>query len=81
MDGASRDGHALPRDAKEYARFCRFRGLFLVDGFDAWRKALKQKGLSDGEIGVKVSAAEDMVRRLEEPSPDPTAATNWVPRP
>jgi hypothetical protein len=68
MDRVSRDGPASQSSAKEYAKFCRFRRLFLVDGLEAWRLALKARGLSEGEINAKVSAAADFVRRLGEPS-------------
>lgn len=69
MKRAFEDG-ATFQDAKEYARFCRFRGLFLVNGLEPWRKALKDRGLSEDQIGAKVSAATDFVRRLGEPSSD-----------
>ena len=67
MERAFRDGAAFQKDAKEYARFCRFRGLFLVDGLEPWRKALKERGLSEDQVGAKVSAAIDFVRRMGEP--------------
>jgi hypothetical protein len=70
MDRVAGDGPAFHSDWKEYTRFCRFHGLFLVDGLDAWRAALKSRGLSDFEVGAKVSAARDLVRRLAEPSSD-----------
>jgi hypothetical protein len=65
---------AFRNHAKEYARFCRIRGLFLVDGLEPWRTALKAKGLSEAEIGFKISAAADFVRRLGEPSSDQRGA-------
>ena len=68
MDRAFRDGHTIRKDSKEYEKFCRFRRLFLVDGLEAWRTALKARGLSESEINAKVSAAEEFVRRLGEPS-------------
>ncbi|MGO9307973.1 MAG: hypothetical protein ACLQDL_02985 [Spirochaetia bacterium] len=55
-------------DAKEYARFCRIHGLFLVDGLEPWRTALRGRGLSEVEIGRKISAAADFIRRLGDPS-------------
>jgi hypothetical protein len=51
-------------DAKEYMLFCRFHRLFLVDGLEAWRKALMERGLSDSEVSAKVSSAAQFVRRL-----------------
>jgi len=68
MGGASNDRIASRKDAKEYARFCRIYGLFLVDGIEPWRTALKGRGLSEVEIGRKISAAADFIRRLGEPS-------------
>ena len=54
------------KDAREYMLFCRFRRLFLVDGLEAWRKALQQRRLSDAELSAKVAAAAQFVRRLGE---------------
>ena len=68
MDRVFRDGRAFQSNAKEYTKFCRFRRLFLVDGLDAWRLALKVRGLSEEEVNAKVSEAADFVRRLGEPS-------------
>ncbi len=70
MERAFPDGPAFHSDWKEYTRFCRFRGMFLVDGLEAWRAALKARGLSEDQVGAKVSAAKDLVRRLAEPSSD-----------
>ena len=65
MDRAS-NGGTTPQDAKEYARFCRIHELFLVDGIEPWRTALKSRGLSEVEISAKVSAATDFIRRIGE---------------
>ena len=70
MDRAFRDGSAIQRDEKEYQRFCRFRGLFLVDGLDSWRSALKARGVPEEEIRAKIEAAADFVKSLGEPSSD-----------
>ena len=61
-------GPASQNDAKEYARFCRIRGLFLLDGLERWRSALKTRGFPEDEIRAKVSAATDFVRRMGGPS-------------
>ena len=68
MGSTFNGGPASQNDAKEYARFCRIRGLFLVDGLELWRTALKARGFPEEEIRTKVSAATDFVRRMEEPS-------------
>ena len=60
-------------DAKEYARFCRIRRIFLVDGIRAWRDALRARGLSEAEIGTKVSAAAHFIRLLGDAPPDVAA--------
>ena len=57
-------------DAKEYARFCRIRKIFFVDGIGTWRDALKARGLSEAQIVAKVSAAAHFVRLLGEVPPD-----------
>ena len=62
-------GSAYHRDAKEYAQFCRLRGLFFVDGLDVWRVTLKTRGLAEEEIGRKIAAAARFVRNLGDPSP------------
>jgi hypothetical protein len=63
-------GPAFRNLAKEYARFCRIHALFLVDGLEPWQAALKAKGFSEAEIGLRMAAAADLVRRLGEPSSD-----------
>ena len=55
-------------NAKAYAQFCRFRRLFLVDGLEPWRAALKARGLAEEEINAKLSAAADFIKSMEEPS-------------
>jgi hypothetical protein len=67
MGSAFKSGRSLPADAKEYSRFCRIHGLFLVDGLERWRTALKSRGLSEEEISAKISAAADFIRRIGEP--------------
>ena len=56
--------HAYRADAKEYARFCRLRRLFLVDGLETWRKALQQRKLPQEDIDAKIDAATRFVRGL-----------------
>ncbi|MHB8107932.1 MAG: hypothetical protein ACYDH4_10990, partial [Candidatus Cryosericum sp.] len=55
-------------DAKEYARFCRIHGLFMVDGLEAWRTALRARGFSEEEIALKIAGAADFVRRIGDPT-------------
>ena len=64
------DGSAFQRDAKEYTAFCRFHRLFLVDGIERWRAVLRDRGLSENEIAVKVATAMELLRRLGEHSAD-----------
>src|SRR5208283_3359671 len=52
MGSTSNGGSSSRTDAKEYARFCRIHGLFLVDGLETWRTALTARGLSEVEIGA-----------------------------
>jgi predicted NAD/FAD-binding protein len=59
--------HASRRDAKEYARFCRIHGFFLVDGLERWQTVLKDRGLSEIEITAKVAAATALIKSLAEP--------------
>ena len=66
MDASFPDGAAARSDAREYAQFCRFRGLFLVDGLESWMIALKTRGLPEDRIGEKLSAARAFVRRMGE---------------
>ncbi|MGA2761984.1 MAG: hypothetical protein ABSG17_01325 [Spirochaetia bacterium] len=73
-------GPASQRDAKEYSRFCRIRRLFLVDGLETWRAALKARGLSPEEINRKISAAMRFVLSLEEPSLGPSGGREAPPR-
>ena len=68
MAGSFIPGPASQKDAKEYARFCRIRGLFFVDGLETWRAALKARGLSGDEIDGKLAAAMHFVLSLGEPS-------------
>ena len=68
MAGSFVPGPASQKDAKEYARFCRIRRLFLVDGLETWRAALKARGLSGDEIDGKLAAAMHFVLSLGEPS-------------
>ena len=69
MAGSAAFGPTYLQDAKEYARFCRIRGIFLVDGVGIWRKALEDKGLAEDVVVTKVSAAIHLVRSMGEPSP------------
>ena len=68
MGGSFSDGHSFKTDAKEYARYCRIHGLFMVDGLEPWRKALRARGLSEEEIALKIAGAADFVRRMADPA-------------
>jgi hypothetical protein len=68
MDSSFNGGSRTHNDAKEYERFCRFRRLFLVDGLEPWRAALKARGLTEGEINAKVSSAADFIKSMGESS-------------
>ena len=61
-------GSSYLRDAKEYARFCRIRGIFLVDGLDLWRTTLRQRGFPEDAVATKLTAAVHFVRSLGDPS-------------
>jgi hypothetical protein len=67
-------GPTFKTDAKEYARFCRLRGLFLVDGLEPWRTALKARGYTEEELALKIAGAADFVRRMGDPTPDGRSA-------
>jgi len=67
MGNTLNGGPAAQKDAKEYARFCRIQRLFLVDGLELWRTALKARGFSESQIEVKVLAATQFVRNMGEP--------------
>ncbi|MGA2615301.1 MAG: hypothetical protein ABSG38_17835 [Spirochaetia bacterium] len=71
MASSSNHGPTYLRDAKEYARFCRIRGIFLVDGLGLWRSALKARGLTEEVISAKVSAALHFIQAMEDPSSEP----------
>ncbi len=60
-------GPAYRSHAKEYQRFCRMRGLFMVDGLQSWRAVLQRRGLSEAEVEQKVSAAAHFVKSMAEP--------------
>ncbi len=68
MAGSSIQGPDYLRDAKEYARFCRIRGLFLVDSIVRWRRELEARGLPEDIVVTKVSAAARFVRGMTDPS-------------
>jgi len=68
MAGSSAQGPDYLRDAKEYARFCRMRGLFLVDSVGLWRRELEGRGLAEDVVGAKISAAVHLVRSMADPS-------------
>ena len=63
-------GPAFTTSAKEYARFCRIHGLFMVEGLEPWRKALRARGFSEDEIALKIAGAADFVRRMGDPTTD-----------
>jgi len=67
MEGSSARGSDYLRDAKEYARFCRMRGLFLVDSVGTWRRELEARGLPEDVVVTKISAAVHLVRSMEDP--------------
>jgi hypothetical protein len=50
--------------AKEYARFCRLRGIFLAEGLEAWRLAMEQRKVPPEQIRVKVAEAARFVAIL-----------------
>jgi hypothetical protein len=58
----------LTEDTKEYARFCRMRGLFLADSVGLWRKELEARGLPEDVVLTKISAAVHLVRSMADPS-------------
>lgn len=60
--------------AKEYARFCRFYRLFLVDGLEAWRAALIARGVPDPEVRRRIKAAAEFTRKLAGPAVDSDGA-------
>jgi len=68
MAGSSARGPEYLRDAKEYARFCRMRGLFLAESVGLWRRELEARGLPTDVVGTKVSAATLLVRSMADPS-------------
>ena len=53
-----------PSVAKEYARFCRLRRLFLAEGLHAWRQAMEQRNVPPEEIRAKISEAARYVEML-----------------
>jgi hypothetical protein len=67
MAGSSARGPDYLRNAKEYARFCRMRGLFLVDSVGLWRRELEARGLPEEVVGTKVSAAVHLVQSMADP--------------
>ncbi len=67
MGDASARGLVSRSYAKEYARFCRIYGLFLVNGLEVWRAALEARGIPGNEIKMKISAAAEFVRRMGDP--------------
>ena len=69
MADSAPHGLTYLRDAKEYARFCRIRGIFLVDGVGIWRRILEDRGLPPDVVSMKVAAATYLVGSLGEPSP------------
>ncbi|HET6487198.1 MAG TPA: hypothetical protein VFH83_12300 [Spirochaetia bacterium] len=54
--------------AKEFARFCRINRVFMVDGLEVWRAALRARELPEDEIDQKIAAAAEFVRRMGEVS-------------
>ncbi|HUI69527.1 MAG TPA: hypothetical protein VL354_03330 [Spirochaetia bacterium] len=67
MANSNGRGSAYLRDAKEFAQFCRVRGVFMVDGLEHWRAALKAKGTPDEVVSEKVSAAARFIRNMGDP--------------
>jgi hypothetical protein len=49
---------------KEYARFCRLRGIFLAEGLEAWRRAMEQRKVPREEIQAKVADAARYIEIL-----------------
>ena len=58
-------GPSYEKDTQEYAVFCESCGLFLVDGLQMWRDALKAMGIADRAIEVKLSSAVELLRRIK----------------
>ena len=54
------------QDSRAYADFCRYCGLFLVDGLQMWRDALKASGISDRAIELKLSSAAQLISRMRQ---------------
>ena len=73
MHGSSQHGPVDMRNAKEFAQFCRVREIFMVDGLELWREALKAKGTPEGVISEKVSSAAHFIRTMGDPSSEPRA--------
>jgi hypothetical protein len=63
MENPSYRAQSSDEDSQEYVEFCRNCGLFLADGLQLWREALKAMGISARTIEVKLSAAAELIRR------------------
>jgi hypothetical protein len=57
------DTPVLIGDAQEYAEFCGYCGLFLADGLQVWRDALRSTGISDRVIEAKLSSAAKLLEK------------------
>ena len=62
---------AYLQHVKEYARFCRIRGLFMIDSLGLWQDALKVKGVAEGVIRTKVKAARQFISSMQDPLSEP----------
>ncbi len=73
MTSSSKHGTAHARNAKEFAQFCRVHEIFMVDGLEVWRAALKAKGTPEGVINEKLSSAARFIRTMGDHSPKSVA--------
>jgi len=64
MGNAPVIGPTYTKDSQEYLEFCNSCGLFLMDGLQLWRDALKAMKAADSAIEVKLASAAELVRRM-----------------
>lgn len=63
MENSAGVGPTYENDSKEYAEFCMNCGLFLADGLQIWRNALRAAGVSEQVIEVKLASATQFIRQ------------------
>ena len=68
MDNPKVPGPRNQNVAKEFARFCRINRVFMVEGLEVWRAALRARELPEEEINEKIAAAAEFVRKMGEVS-------------